>query len=111
MCSGPVTNAIIMAVSANMFLPDSRPAVPLPRFSRHLHTSEGADGEAGEVCVRPALHAQVRVQVEPHFCWTLVACSQALWPLTCFKDNCSFPPTEKCLFSDRIRVKFSFTTH
>ncbi|MED6255313.1 WD repeat-containing protein 18 [Ataeniobius toweri] len=58
MCSGPVTNAIIMAVSANMFLPDSRPAVPLPRFSRHLHTSEGADGEAGEVCVRPALHAQ-----------------------------------------------------
>uniref|UniRef100_A0A3Q2UEA0 WD repeat-containing protein 18 n=1 Tax=Fundulus heteroclitus TaxID=8078 RepID=A0A3Q2UEA0_FUNHE len=45
---GPVTNAVIMAVSANMFLPDSRPAIPLPRFSRHLHASEGSDGEAGE---------------------------------------------------------------
>ncbi|XP_015241671.1 PREDICTED: WD repeat-containing protein 18 [Cyprinodon variegatus] len=55
---GPVTNAIIMSVSANMFLPDSRPAVPLPRFSRHLLTAEGNDGEAGEVCVRPALHIQ-----------------------------------------------------
>uniref|UniRef100_A0A3Q2QLS2 WD repeat-containing protein 18 n=1 Tax=Fundulus heteroclitus TaxID=8078 RepID=A0A3Q2QLS2_FUNHE len=56
---GPVTNAVIMAVSANMFLPDSRPAIPLPRFSRHLHASEGSDGEAGEVCVRPARQAQV----------------------------------------------------
>ncbi|KAM4575427.1 WD repeat-containing protein 18 [Fundulus diaphanus] len=55
---GPVTNAVIMAVSANMFLPDSRPAIPLPRFSRHLHASEGSDGEAGEVCVRPARQAQ-----------------------------------------------------
>ncbi|TKS75248.1 WD repeat-containing protein 18 [Collichthys lucidus] len=34
---GPVTNAIIMAAPANMFLPDSRPALPLPRFSRHAH--------------------------------------------------------------------------
>ncbi|XP_070410503.1 WD repeat-containing protein 18 [Nothobranchius furzeri] len=55
---GPVTNAVIMVVSANMFLPDSRPAIPLPRFSRHLHTSEGSGEELGEVCVRPGLHAQ-----------------------------------------------------
>ncbi|XP_004067602.3 WD repeat-containing protein 18 [Oryzias latipes] len=55
---GPVTNAVIMPAPANMFLPDSRPAVPLLRFSRHLHTTEDEGGEAGEVCVRPALHAQ-----------------------------------------------------
>ncbi|XP_033933175.2 WD repeat-containing protein 18, partial [Pseudochaenichthys georgianus] len=53
---GPVTNAVIMAAPANMFLPDSRPAVPLPRFSRHLQASEG--GGASEVCVRPALYTQ-----------------------------------------------------
>uniref|UniRef100_A0A3B5QC64 WD repeat-containing protein 18 n=1 Tax=Xiphophorus maculatus TaxID=8083 RepID=A0A3B5QC64_XIPMA len=55
---GPVTNAVIMAVSANMFLPDSRPAVPLPRFSRHLQAPEGPDAEGGGAWVRPALHAQ-----------------------------------------------------
>lgn len=48
-----------MAAPANMFLPDSRPALPLPRFSRHLHTSEGDGGESGEVCVRLGLYAQV----------------------------------------------------
>ncbi|KAK9518797.1 hypothetical protein VZT92_021573 [Zoarces viviparus] len=53
---GPVTNAIITAAPANMFLPDSRPAVPLPRFSRHLHASEG--GESGEVCVRLGRYSQ-----------------------------------------------------
>ncbi|XP_078024526.1 WD repeat-containing protein 18 [Epinephelus lanceolatus] len=53
---GPVTNAVIMAAPANMFLPDSRPAVPLPRFSRHLHASEG--GESGEVCVRLGRYTQ-----------------------------------------------------
>lgn len=42
-----------------MFLPDSRPAVALPRFSRHLSSSEG-DGEGGEVCVRLGLYTQVR---------------------------------------------------
>ncbi|XP_061592974.1 WD repeat-containing protein 18 [Cololabis saira] len=56
---GPVTNAVIMPAPANMFLPDSRPAIPLPRFSRHLHTSDGDGGEAGEVCVRPARCSQV----------------------------------------------------
>ncbi|XP_036067621.1 WD repeat-containing protein 18 isoform X2 [Oryzias melastigma] len=55
---GPVTNAVIMPAPANMFLPDSRPAVPLPRFSRHLHTTEDEGGEAGEICVRPALYTQ-----------------------------------------------------
>ncbi|CAJ1059508.1 WD repeat-containing protein 18 [Xyrichtys novacula] len=54
---GPVTNAVIMAAPANMFLPDSRPALPLPRFSRHLHAAEDG-GEAGEVCVRLGLHTQ-----------------------------------------------------
>ncbi|KAI9514517.1 hypothetical protein NQZ68_032905 [Dissostichus eleginoides] len=46
---GPVTNAVIMAAPANMFLPDSRPAVPLPRFSRHLQASEGAGPQRCEV--------------------------------------------------------------
>ncbi|XP_073333420.1 WD repeat-containing protein 18 [Pagrus major] len=55
---GLVTNAVIMAAPANMFLPDSRPAVPLPRFSRHLHASEGDGGESGEVCVRIGLYTQ-----------------------------------------------------
>ncbi|XP_029005371.1 WD repeat-containing protein 18 isoform X2 [Betta splendens] len=55
---GPVTNAFIVAAPANMFLPDSRPAVPLPRFSRHLQGSEADGGEAGEVCVRLGLCLQ-----------------------------------------------------
>ncbi|KAM9365871.1 WD repeat-containing protein 18 [Pholidichthys leucotaenia] len=55
---GPVTNAVIIPAPANMFLPDSRPSVPLPRFSRHLHSSEGDGGESGEVCVRLGLHMQ-----------------------------------------------------
>uniref|UniRef100_A0A8P4G2H6 WD repeat-containing protein 18 n=1 Tax=Dicentrarchus labrax TaxID=13489 RepID=A0A8P4G2H6_DICLA len=63
---GPVTNAVIMAAPANMFLPDSRPAVPLPRFSRHLHASEGDGGESGVVCVRLGLYAQVSQQEETY---------------------------------------------
>ncbi|XP_026200706.1 WD repeat-containing protein 18 [Anabas testudineus] len=55
---GPVTNAVIMPAPANMFLPDSRPSVPLPRFSRHLHGSEGDGVESGEVCVRLGLYTQ-----------------------------------------------------
>ncbi|XP_038556252.1 WD repeat-containing protein 18-like [Micropterus salmoides] len=47
-----------MAAPANMFLPDSRPAIPLPRFSRHLHASEGDGGESGEVCVRLGPYTQ-----------------------------------------------------
>uniref|UniRef100_A0A3Q3MIM2 WD repeat-containing protein 18 n=1 Tax=Mastacembelus armatus TaxID=205130 RepID=A0A3Q3MIM2_9TELE len=55
---GPVTNAVIMAAPANMFLPDSRPTVPLPRFSRHLHATEGDSAESGDVCVRLGLYTQ-----------------------------------------------------
>lgn len=58
--SGPVTNAFIVLAPANMFLPDSRPTVPLPRFSRHLQGSEGDGGESGAVWVRLGLYAQVR---------------------------------------------------
>ncbi|XP_075993620.1 WD repeat-containing protein 18 [Genypterus blacodes] len=54
---GPVTNAVIMAAPANMFLPDSRPSLPLPRFSRQLHSTEG-EGAESEVCVRLGLLAQ-----------------------------------------------------
>ncbi|KAM9797712.1 WD repeat-containing protein 18 isoform X1 [Syngnathus typhle] len=53
---GPVTNASIMVAPANMFLPDSRPPVPLPRFSRHRLENDGS--WSGEVCVRLGLHAQ-----------------------------------------------------
>lgn len=49
-----------MVAPANMFLPDSRPAVPLPRFSRHLHTAEGDVGESGNASVRLGLFTQVR---------------------------------------------------
>lgn len=55
---GPVTNAVIMPAPANMFLPDSRPAIPLPRFSRHLLATEGDGGESGDVCVRIGLYTQ-----------------------------------------------------
>ncbi|KAJ0032608.1 hypothetical protein NQD34_002689 [Periophthalmus magnuspinnatus] len=55
---GPVTNAVIMLAPANMFLPDSRPSLPLPRFSRHVHGSEGDASESGELCVRLGLYTQ-----------------------------------------------------
>lgn len=57
---GQVTNAVIMAAPANMFLPDSRPSIPLPRFSRHLNASDG--GDSGEVCVRLGLYTQEEEQ-------------------------------------------------
>ncbi|KAL6469246.1 hypothetical protein MHYP_G00227700 [Metynnis hypsauchen] len=50
---GQVTNAVIIPAPANMFLPDSRPAVPLPRFSRHLNPSEQGEGTGtGGACLR-----------------------------------------------------------
>ncbi|KAL4634805.1 WD repeat-containing protein 18 [Arapaima gigas] len=56
---GPVTNAVIVPAPANMFLPDSRPAVPLPRFSRHLNPSEQGEGtESGGACLRPGPASQ-----------------------------------------------------
>lgn len=53
---GPVTNAVITAAPANMFIPDSRPSFTLPRFSQHLLVSDCDD--MGEVCVCPGLHTQ-----------------------------------------------------
>ncbi|XP_051967704.1 WD repeat-containing protein 18 [Xyrauchen texanus] len=56
---GPVTNAVIIPAPANMFLPDSRPAIPLPRFSRHLNPSEQGDGTGtGGVCLRLGANTQ-----------------------------------------------------
>ncbi|XP_026106735.1 WD repeat-containing protein 18-like [Carassius auratus] len=50
---GPVTNAVIIPAPANMFLSDSHPSVPLPRFSRHLNPSEQGDGTGpGGMCLR-----------------------------------------------------------
>ncbi|KAL1023216.1 hypothetical protein UPYG_G00037840 [Umbra pygmaea] len=58
---GPVTNAFIIPAPANMFLPDSRPGVPLPRFSRHLNPSEQGEGvETAGVCLRLAPHTQTQ---------------------------------------------------
>uniref|UniRef100_A0A673WLN1 WD repeat-containing protein 18 n=1 Tax=Salmo trutta TaxID=8032 RepID=A0A673WLN1_SALTR len=65
---GPVTNALIIPAPANMFLPDSRPGIPLPRFSRHLNPLEQGEGtETGGVCLRLAPHTQ-----EPQ--WWLSKC-------------------------------------
>ncbi|XP_060702024.1 WD repeat-containing protein 18 isoform X2 [Hemiscyllium ocellatum] len=44
---GPVTNAFLMVASANMFNPDSRPSLSLPKFSRYLHSSEITENEEG----------------------------------------------------------------
>jgi len=57
---GAVTNASIIPAPANMFLPDSRPGIPLPRFSRHLNPSEqGEAGESGGMFLRLGPHTQV----------------------------------------------------
>ncbi|MBN3284727.1 WDR18 protein, partial [Polyodon spathula] len=54
-----VTNAFIMPAPANMFQPDSRPTVGLPRFTRHLNPSEPGEGsETGGVSLRLGLHMQ-----------------------------------------------------
>ncbi|XP_041085823.1 WD repeat-containing protein 18-like isoform X2 [Polyodon spathula] len=56
---GSVTNAFIMPAPANMFQPDSRPTVGLPRFTRHLNPSEPGEGsETGGVSLRLGLHMQ-----------------------------------------------------
>ncbi|XP_052466107.1 WD repeat-containing protein 18-like [Carassius gibelio] len=42
-----------------MFLVDSHPAVPLPRFSRHLNPSEQGDGTgSGGTCLRLGANTQ-----------------------------------------------------
>ncbi|MGH0132599.1 UNVERIFIED_CONTAM: hypothetical protein FKN15_050138 [Acipenser sinensis] len=64
---GSVTNAFIMPAPANMFQPDSRPTVGLPRFTRHLNTSEpGEGGEMGGVSLRLGLHMQVQDHTHTH---------------------------------------------
>ncbi|CAI5798785.1 repeat-containing 18 [Podarcis lilfordi] len=45
---GPVTNAFITLAPANMLNPESKPRVPLPKFSRHLYTMENAGSPASE---------------------------------------------------------------
>lgn len=43
-----------------MFNPDSKPGVPLPKFSKHLHGTESSeDHQAEGVTVRLGLHQQV----------------------------------------------------
>lgn len=62
--TGQVTNAAIIPAPSNMFLPDSRPAIPLPRFSRHLNNSEQAEGAgAGGLCLRLSANCQVLCMV------------------------------------------------
>uniref|UniRef100_A0A7M4G0P2 WD repeat-containing protein 18 n=1 Tax=Crocodylus porosus TaxID=8502 RepID=A0A7M4G0P2_CROPO len=56
---GPVTNAFIVLAPANMLHPDSKPNVPLPKFSKHLHGTESSDAQGGEgVTLRLGLHQQ-----------------------------------------------------
>uniref|UniRef100_A0A8C9MTC5 WD repeat domain 18 n=1 Tax=Serinus canaria TaxID=9135 RepID=A0A8C9MTC5_SERCA len=57
---GPVTNAFIVLAPANMFNPEGKPSVPLPKFSRHLHGTESSDEPGAEgVTLRLGLHQQV----------------------------------------------------
>ncbi|XP_034611313.1 WD repeat-containing protein 18 [Trachemys scripta elegans] len=54
---GPVTNAFITLAPANMFNPDSKPGVPLPKFSKHLHGTESSEDQGAEgVTLRLGLH-------------------------------------------------------
>ncbi|XP_015668939.2 WD repeat-containing protein 18 [Protobothrops mucrosquamatus] len=45
---GPITNAFITLAPANMLNPDSKPRIPLPKFSRHLHSTESMENSARE---------------------------------------------------------------
>ncbi|XP_060088806.1 WD repeat-containing protein 18 [Heteronotia binoei] len=45
---GPVTNAFITLAPANMLNPDSKPSVPLPKFSRHLYNVDSMERSANE---------------------------------------------------------------
>lgn len=62
---GPITNAFITLAPANMLNPDSKPRVPLPKFSRHLHSTESMENSAREgltLCL--GLHQKVRKHKE-----------------------------------------------
>lgn len=55
-----MTNAFIVLAPANMFNPDGKPSVPLPKFSKHLHGTESNDEQGSEgVTLRLGLHQQV----------------------------------------------------
>ncbi|KAJ1086280.1 hypothetical protein NDU88_006402 [Pleurodeles waltl] len=56
---GPVTNAVITPAPASMFSTDTRPSVPLPRFSKHLQGADTSDEQGGgRVTLRLGLHQQ-----------------------------------------------------
>ena len=62
-----------MAAPANMLVPLGASATPLPRLSRHLASSQHAEGpDSGDVCLRLGLHTQVCV------CERLCVCVRAL---------------------------------
>uniref|UniRef100_A0A8C4ZPL6 WD repeat-containing protein 18 n=1 Tax=Gadus morhua TaxID=8049 RepID=A0A8C4ZPL6_GADMO len=57
--TGQVTTCSIMAAPANMLVPLGASATPLPRLSRHLASSQHAEGpDSGDVCLRLGLHTQ-----------------------------------------------------
>ncbi|KAF7237100.1 WD repeat-containing protein 18 [Varanus komodoensis] len=45
---GPITNVLITMAPANMLIPESKPKVPLPKFSRHLHSVESIENPASD---------------------------------------------------------------
>ncbi|KAH0625897.1 hypothetical protein JD844_034258 [Phrynosoma platyrhinos] len=50
----PITNAFLTLAPANMLNPDSKPSIPLPKFSRHLHgmeTSENPTNDGLTLCL------------------------------------------------------------
>nr|XP_008123075.1 PREDICTED: WD repeat-containing protein 18 [Anolis carolinensis] len=54
---GPVTNAFLALAPANMLAPEAKPAVPLPKFGRHLHDAEASENPAGDgLTLRLGLH-------------------------------------------------------
>ncbi|XP_070602565.1 WD repeat-containing protein 18 [Erythrolamprus reginae] len=54
---GPITNAFLTLAPANMLNPDSKPCIPLPKFSRHLHSTESVENSASEgMTLRLGLH-------------------------------------------------------
>uniref|UniRef100_A0A671NIX8 WD repeat-containing protein 18 n=1 Tax=Sinocyclocheilus anshuiensis TaxID=1608454 RepID=A0A671NIX8_9TELE len=90
--TGPVTNAVIIPAPANMFLADSHPAVPLPRFSRHLNPSEQGDGTgSGGMCLKLRANTQ-----EPE--GTYLEKADELYSLMC-------AVTDKSVFGDGENTK------
>ncbi|XP_051893740.1 WD repeat-containing protein 18 isoform X2 [Pristis pectinata] len=59
---GPVTNAFLMIASANMFNPDCRPNISLPKFSKHVRSSEITESEEGCAITLCLQHGQKEAQ-------------------------------------------------